>query len=51
MTIPDLLVNLVDDEIIVTLPGTSYTVTFYKPADPRNSSPRASRSRTIAAPL
>jgi hypothetical protein len=33
MTIPDLIVNLVDDEIIVTLPGTSYTVTFYKPAD------------------
>jgi hypothetical protein len=28
----DLQVNLRDDEIIVTLPGTSYAVTYYKPA-------------------
>jgi hypothetical protein len=29
---PKLDVRLVDDEIIVTLPGTDYSVTYYKPA-------------------
>jgi hypothetical protein len=27
---PKLAVQVVDDEIIVTLPGTSYSVTYYK---------------------
>ena len=27
---PELKVRLVDDEIVVTLPGTSYFVTYYK---------------------
>jgi len=30
---PDLHLEVVDDEIIVTLPGTSYIVTYYKPAN------------------
>ena len=29
---PQLRVQVVDDEIIVTLPGYSYSVTYYKPA-------------------
>ena len=28
----DLRVQICDNEIIVTLPGTSYSVTYYKPA-------------------
>ncbi len=28
---PDLHLEVVDDEIIVTLPGTNYTVTYFKP--------------------
>jgi hypothetical protein len=28
----DLRVQVVDDEIIVTLPGSHYSVTYYKPA-------------------
>jgi hypothetical protein len=31
---PDLHLEVVDDEIIVTLPGASYTVTYHKPAEP-----------------
>jgi len=30
---PDLHLEVVDDEIIVTLPGASYTVTYHKPAE------------------
>ena len=30
---PKLHMQVVDDEIIITLPGSSYTVTFYKPPD------------------
>ena len=29
---PQLRVEVVDDEIIVTLPGSHYSVTYYKPA-------------------
>jgi hypothetical protein len=29
----NLRIDVVDDEIIVTLPFTSYTVTYYKPAN------------------
>lgn len=29
---PDLRVLVIDDDIIVTMPGTGYTVTYYKPA-------------------
>jgi hypothetical protein len=38
---PKLHMQVVDDEIIITLPGSSYTVTFYKPPDlclPKTSS-------------
>lgn len=31
MTDPDLLVEVVDDEIIITVPGSHYSVTYYKP--------------------
>jgi hypothetical protein len=31
MTGPDLRVEVVDDEIIVTLPGWYYSVTYFKP--------------------
>jgi hypothetical protein len=31
MTDPDLLVEVVDDEIIITMPGSHYSVTYYKP--------------------
>ena len=30
--IPDLRVVVIDDDIIVTMPGSGYTVTYYKPA-------------------
>jgi hypothetical protein len=30
---PQLRVQVVDDEIIVSLPGYSYSVTYYKPAN------------------
>ena len=30
---PDLHVQVVDDEIIVTRPGSYYSVTYYKPKD------------------
>jgi hypothetical protein len=26
-------INVIDDEIVVTLPGTSYSVTYYRPED------------------
>ena len=29
---PDLHLEVVNDKIIVTLPGTNYTVTYFKPA-------------------
>jgi hypothetical protein len=30
---PDIKLDVRDDDMIVTLPGTSYTVTYYKPAN------------------
>ena len=32
---PDLHIEILHKEIIVTMPGTSYTVTYYKPKDSR----------------
>jgi hypothetical protein len=34
MTETDLRVDVHQGEVIVTLPGTRYTVTYYKPANP-----------------
>ena len=40
-------IDVVDDEIIVTLPFTIYTVTYYKPPTHLSYSPRTSRRRMI----
>ena len=42
-------VEVLEDEIIITLPFTNYTVTYYKPANSRGFSQRTSRRRMIAA--
>ena len=39
-----LRLDVVDDEIIVSIPGTSYSVTYYK----RGNSPPASRKEHLA---
>jgi hypothetical protein len=53
---PDLHLEVVDDEIIVTLPGASYTVTYHKPAElpqllakdfPRKDDSRANNPRRV----
>src|SRR6266540_3849159 len=33
LSMAELRVQMVDDEIIVTLPGSHYSVTYYKPAE------------------
>jgi hypothetical protein len=53
---PQLWVQVVDDEIIVTLPGSRYSVTYYKPdsspqllANPRiGNMPPIASARTVA---
>ena len=42
-------VEVLEDEIIITLPFTNYTVTYYKPASSPGFSQRTSRRRMIVA--
>jgi hypothetical protein len=44
-----LRIDVVDDEIIIDLPATTYSVTYYKPANRLNFSRRISRKRMIGA--
>ena len=47
---PGMKLDVPDDEIIVTLPGTSYGVTYYNPAKPRSFSPKICQWKVINAP-
>ena len=44
-----LQVEVLEDEIVITLPFTNYTVTYYKLANSPGFSQRTSRRRMIAA--
>ena len=48
-TVSKLRVQVVDDEIIVTLPGSRYSVIYYRPKTHPSCSPRPSPTRTIYA--
>ena len=44
-----LQVEVWDDEIVITLPFTDYTVTYYKSANSQVFSPKISRSQMMSA--
>jgi hypothetical protein len=46
-TVSKLRVRVVDDEIIVTLPGSRYSVIYYPPETHPSCSPRPFPTRTI----
>ena len=46
---PGMKLDVRDDEMIVTLPGTSYSGTYYKPATPRSFSPKICQWKMIGA--
>ena len=46
---PGIKLDVRDDDMIVTLPGTSYTVTYYRPANSRSFSPKICQWKMIGA--
>jgi hypothetical protein len=46
---PGMKSDVRDDEIIVSLPGTSYSVTYYKPQTLRSFSPKICQWKMINA--